>query len=126
MPRQPVGRWSHAQETKNQLRLLERLKIPAEQALHLWWAPQTMSATCFDKAFGGSVANHHSPRPTSQQAKDCSQNPVLGIAACRYLADREPAHPPAGQNSSNRDAENSWPRDYIKKRMNTTVDQRSP
>src|SRR5436305_11372531 len=114
MPRQPADRWSHAQGTKNQLRLWEPPKIPADQALHLWWAPQTMSATYFDKAFGGSAANHHAPRPTWRRAKDCSQNPAaparqgpaLGIAECRYLADREHAHPAEGQNSSNRDAEN--------------------
>src|SRR6185312_2866845 len=84
-----------------------------------------MSRACFDKALAGSVASHLLPLLTWLLAKDCWQNPadrqrqgmVFWLAAPRDLANPELAHPPVGQNNSNRDVENSWRRDYIKKRV---------
>jgi len=89
-----------------------------------------MSATCFDKAFGGAAATLHALWPTWQPAKDCSRNPAgLGrpfvLQGVQDLAGWRPVHLPAGQNRSNCDAEKSWRRDYIKKSMDTTLDQRS-
>src|SRR6478609_4451094 len=88
-----------------------------------------MYSTCFDKAFGGSPVNHRLLRPAWPRAMYCLQNPVASachepaswLAGFRQLAGRGPAHPLARHNNSNRDAENSWPRGYIKKPMNTTI-----
>src|SRR6478672_10173592 len=87
-----------------------------------------MYSTCFDKAFGGSPVNHRLLRPAWPRAMYCLQNPVASachepaswLAGFRELAGRGPAHPLARHNNSNRDAENSWPRGYIKKRVKTT------